>query len=346
MNKYIKPSSLFLALIILGFSSCKKDDETTVTNENYKGLLVVNEGGFSKSNGSIGLYKPGNKTYFDAFMKANNRPLGDVVQSIQEIDGKYYVVVNNSNKIEVINPDGFQNVGTISTGSPRYVLKVGTDKAYVTNLYNNSIQILKISSNSISASININHGSDQIAKMDSLVYISTFDNKVMVVNANTNMLVDSIVTASGLSKIVNVGSGRLAILCTGNVDFNTGNVLENGKILLVNNDSVGIEKSIDLSSGSYGGSMVYCTADRDLYFSLGNSIINKSSLSGVITEFKNLGSGKAVYGLTYNAKQSEIYVMDAGDFNSDGTVTAFNLNADQVLEFKAGIAPNSVLINE
>ena len=65
----INKLSCFVAVILITFASCEKDENITIETENYKGVFVVNEGGFAKSNGSIGLYKPGEKKYFDAFKK-------------------------------------------------------------------------------------------------------------------------------------------------------------------------------------------------------------------------------------------------------------------------------------
>ncbi len=341
----INKLSCFVAVILITFASCEKDENITIETENYKGVFVVNEGGFAKSNGSIGLYKPGEKKYFDAFKKANALPLGDVVQSMSLIGTNYYIVVNNSNKIEVVSRNDFKSVSTISTPSPRYVLDVSYTKAYVSNFYNNSIKVLDLNTNSISKSIEIYHNSDQMALMNKKVYITTFDNKLMVLNSVNDALVDSIVTAPGLSKIVNIGASRLAVLCTGVVDWNNGSVIENGKIQIINLGNV-VESSFNLSSGSYGGSMVYVSNTGLLYFSLGNDKIYKMDLSGVVTEFVTLDAGRNVYGLTYNAANSSLYVTDAGDFNSAGKVIVYDLSGNKTLEFDAGIAPNAVLINE
>jgi hypothetical protein len=334
-----------VAAILITFTSCKKDENLTVETENYKGIFVVNEGGFAKSNGSIGLYKPGEKRYFDAFKKANGLPLGDVVQSMSLIGSNYYIVVNNSNKIEVVSQSDLKTVSTISTPSPRYVLPVSYSKAYVSNFYNNTIKVLNLNTNSISKSIEIYHNSDQMALMNKKVYVTTFDNKLMVLNLDNDALVDSIATAPGLSKIVNIGASRLAVLCTGVVDWNNGSVIENGKIQIINLGNI-VESSFNLSSGSYGGSMVYVSNTALLYFSLGNNVIYKMDLSGNVSEFKTLEAGRNVYSLTYNSSNSSIYVTDAGDFNSAGKVIAYDLSGNKTLEFNAGIAPNAVLINE
>ena len=39
--------------------------------------------------------------------------MGDVAQSITYFNGKYFVVLNGSAKIEVVEPETFKSVGTI-----------------------------------------------------------------------------------------------------------------------------------------------------------------------------------------------------------------------------------------
>ena len=344
MNKISSISMLLLATIFV-FSSCDKDKEVKIETENYKGLIVTNEGGFNKSNASVGVYKPGDKSYFDAFKKANDRPIGDVIQSMVLIGDKYYIVVNNSNKIEVINRNDFKSVSTIATGSPRYVLSVSSDKAYISNLYSNTIKVLNPNNQSLGKEISINNNSEHMVLMDKKAYVGTFSDKIMVINTESDSLVDSINTASGLGKIVNATANKIGVLCTGKVDWNNGSVLENGKILIINKDSMAIEKSINLSTGSYGGSMVYSTSTGMFYFSLGNNVVYKMGMDGVITPFVTLTVGQSVYSLSISNSTNEIFVTDAGDFNSAGKVIAYDFSAVKLYEFAAGIAPNGVLVN-
>lgn len=342
MNKF-KLSLGVLLVAVLSFTSCKKDEIIDTTTENYKGVFVINEGGFNKSNGSIGLFKPGTKAYFDAFKKANNRPLGDIVQSMSLINSNYYIVVNNSNKIEVVSQNKFQSVASISTASPRYVLKVGDNKAYITNLYNNTVKVLNLGNNQIESNIDVKASSNALALLDTLVYIATND-KLVVVNPKTDAVQDSIVTTSGLSKVVNFGS-KLAVLCTGSVDWNTGSVTENGNIYFINKDSAAIEKTFPLSTGSYGGSMVYNSVDGLLYFSLGDNKIQTMSSSGTIKDFVTLSGTGMVYGLSVGLA-GEIYVTDAGNFSEAGKVYVYDNDGTKAYDFTAGIAPNAVVINQ
>lgn len=342
-NKTLLASSLAI-LFAFTFSSCKKDSESTVETEDYKGIFVVNEGGFNKSNGSIGLYKPGSKTYFDAFKKANDRPLGDVVQSMSLLNGKFYVVVNNSNKIEVLNQSNFKNSATITTNSPRYLVSIGNNKAMLSNLYSNTVKVVDISADVISKQIDIHHWSDAMAVMNKTTYIATSDNKIMLVNNDTFALIDSISTPAGLSKIVNVGSTKLAVLCAGSIDWNNGSILENGKLLFLSQDSNKVSLTVPLSSAGYGGSMVYDAGSAVLYYSLGNNIINRVTMDGTVSTYITLATGVSVYGMSIDSNNN-LYITDAVDYNSAGKVYVYNSSGTKTNEFSAGIVPNAVLIN-
>ena len=333
----------FFALLALCFAACKPDDQKTVVTDDYKGVFVVNEGGFGKANASIGLYKPGSQQYFDAYKTANGIALGDVVQSMSLIDGKYYIVVNNSNKIEVVNQSDFKSVASIACTSPRFVLKTSANKALLSNLYSNSMKVINTNNHSIEASIDVHHNTDQLLSFNSSVLASTFDQKIMVLDPVSLSLVDSVSTASGLSKMVSANQ-HVYVLCTGLLDWNTGATIEKGAIQVID-DTFGIVNSWPLNSGSYGGSMVYANSLNALLFSMGDNKIVKLNFDGSMSDWLVLPSGQAVYGLNWDAQNAQLYISDAGDFNSSGKVYVYDASALKTKEITAGIAPNGVVFN-
>src|SRR5688572_11089757 len=120
-------NSLMIALLIISFASCKKDD--TQVNNSYdfsEGVFIANEVNFQSANSSVSYYNPENQSVLtDAFSHVNNRSLGDICQSITKINNKIYIVVNNSGKIEICNPVTFASISTISGfTSPRYMCAV------------------------------------------------------------------------------------------------------------------------------------------------------------------------------------------------------------------------------
>ena len=144
----MKVLSLLLISILFLFS-CEKEksnDPTTLFKADSGGIYITNEGNFQSGNSSVTYYSPAKGLdYVDAYKGANNVALGDVCQSMNLINGKLYVVVNNSGKIEVCDPFSMRRIKTI-TGltSPRYILPVSNTKAYVTDTYSNNISIINL----------------------------------------------------------------------------------------------------------------------------------------------------------------------------------------------------------
>lgn len=342
MQKTNKIAVLLLAIPLI-FTSCKKEENKTVVTENYKGTLIVNEGGFGKSNGSIGLYKPGSDTYVDAYQTANGIPLGDVVQSISAINNSFYIVVNGSNKIEVVNQSNFKNTATIMASSPRYVHKINSKKAYISHLYKNEVSVLNLETNKIDATIDIKHWSEHFGQIDSIIYIGTNSTKVMMINANTDQVIDSIEIGKGLGKIQQLSTTKIAILSTGETDFGSGAVLVNGKVVIVSNTPAKIVSTVNLSSGSYGGAMCYNSGSEKTYVALGGSVIYEIS-GTTATDWTTL-TGTSIYGLGLDNATGNIYVTDAKDYSSNGTVSIINSSKAIIKTLTAGIIPNAVLFN-
>ncbi len=100
-----------------------------------QGVYIVNEGSFQASNGSISYFDPSRNLIVNGiFEAANNRPLGDVVQSISVAnDTTAYIVVNGSGKVEVVRLKDFKTIAPpIPVFYPRYFMQVSENKGYLT----------------------------------------------------------------------------------------------------------------------------------------------------------------------------------------------------------------------
>lgn len=120
-------SKAILALIVLSVTSCEKDT-TTIHGKFAKGVFIVNEGNFTNGNASVSFFDRDSLTVTnDIFDKINGRPLGDVAQSMNEFNEKYYIVVNNSSKVEIVNSSDFVSTGVINGFAlPRYFLGINS----------------------------------------------------------------------------------------------------------------------------------------------------------------------------------------------------------------------------
>ena len=141
MNKF--KSIALIALSGLFLQSCNNDDSPINNPEQgtySKGVFVLNEGGMGSANADITYYNPNEKIsdtnpIQNIFKKANaGAQLGDVAQDFVFKGNKGYIVVNNSNKVEIVDNTSFKKVSTITENilNPRYLAV--TDKyIYVTN---------------------------------------------------------------------------------------------------------------------------------------------------------------------------------------------------------------------
>lgn len=129
--------------IVLLLTACKyEEDFPGEIGEGTIEAVVLNEGRIGTNMGAISLlYRNGSVTP-DVFRLVNGRPLGDVAQSITKINGLYFVALNNSKKIEIVNPKTFKSEGTIlytQAGLPRQIVPVSDTTAIVSDLLSNNV---------------------------------------------------------------------------------------------------------------------------------------------------------------------------------------------------------------
>ena len=106
--------------------------------------LVLNEGGINRNLGGLSVLNKDGSVIPDIFRDVNRRPMGDVAQSITKINGKYFVTLDNSKKVEVIDPETFNSVGTIvyaQAGFPRQVVAISPTEGIVSDLNRQIVRI-------------------------------------------------------------------------------------------------------------------------------------------------------------------------------------------------------------
>ena len=195
---------LFLLLFVAAFMACSDDDNTPQPEPGKKAkMIVVNEGLMGKGLGSISVIYDDGSSVYDIFRDVNNnRPLGDVAQSISYINGNYFVPLNNSNKIEVIDPETFKSVTTIKAdpGSPRYIQAINETEAVASDLNN---QLIKFNTQTFEII-------EAIAIPTSIEHMATINNKLfgqakgkIVVFDINNIKATGMRTIEGIDNVAN-----------------------------------------------------------------------------------------------------------------------------------------------
>ena len=118
------------SILIMGCDGCKEANEV---KDYAVGVLIVNEGSFGNSNGSI-TWNKGSETENNVFENVNGGALGDVIMDVDQANGKTYIVSNNTQKVIVVNSNSFAYETAITGFNyPRHFLKISNSEAVVSD---------------------------------------------------------------------------------------------------------------------------------------------------------------------------------------------------------------------
>ncbi|MBV6485032.1 MAG: hypothetical protein KFKLKKLM_01579 [Flavobacteriales bacterium] len=340
---------LFHIILLLIIFSCKKEEigpqclncnETPISNTSSTDVLIINEGTFGWTNASISLYnKENNNVNQNVFKNANNGTnLGDVAQSFLQINDKGYIVVNNSNKIEVVNISDFTSLATITGfNSPRYMLKINDSKAYVTDLYSNSIQIVNLNSNTISGNISVQGWTEQLVLHNDTAYVCDMtNNNILIINTTTDVLVDSIKVGISPNSLVIDKNNQLWVMCSGG--FNE----ENARLIQINPINRAIVQTFTFSDINNSPSSLSINRNKDQLYFINNSVYQMNISSNSLPSIPIItNSGNIFYGLGIDPRNNDIYVSDAIDYVQNGMVFRYSASGSLIYQFSAGIIPGN-----
>lgn len=338
-------NNLYIFLILfIGMASCKKQEIgpqcPTCFEDNiavkYNDVLIGCEGNFGWGNSSLSLYNPSDTSITNSvFQNINGYALGDVMQSMTEYNGKLYVVVNNSGKIEILDTATYQKTITISgLTSPRFFCGINSSKAYVSDLFSNQITILDLSSNSVIGNITTNGWTEEMLLVNDKIFVTRPDtNFILQINASTDVIEDTIVVAKGPSSIVLDNNNQLWVLSSGGT-----------------NEEQGELNQIDPSTNSIIQTMVFgdindspnnlktSPSGEEIYYL--NNGISKLSIYDTALPFTSIvtQNGALFYGLGISPTH-DIYVSDAVDYVQSGIVYRYDSTATLIHQFVVGIIP-------
>ncbi|MEP7263135.1 MAG: YncE family protein [Bacteroidota bacterium] len=348
-----------IALLTVFLVSCEKDkDNNNDPIPVLHGTFIINEGSYGSGNGSVS-FLSSDGSYFsqDLFFSANNLRLGDIVQSMKIYNSKGYIVVNNSHKVEVVSMQGFESIGTITGfSSPRYFLPLNSSKAYVSDWNsgtNNEIKIVNLNSLSITGSIAVGAGPEQMVISNGKVYVGnggglSVDSTVSVIDPATNTVIKTIQVGVNPASMLIDNDGKLLVLCSGSTgtDYIAGTADDlSSKLIVIDPATDNIISSFSIGQLVHPVKMTSNGAKNKIYILFGNDgysgvIAELNTFSGTIT---NLGSER-FYGLGINPDNGYIYA-GRGGFSADCYMLRYTENAQLIDSMLVGIGPNSCVFN-
>lgn len=338
--------SLVLSMALL--TACSDDDAgtnpTPIIPSAPRALLIVNEGNFQRSNASISVFLPDSgRMYNDVFTAANGRPLGDVGQSVTMWQGLAYVVVNNSQRIEVLDPATWKSVHTITCApgaSPRSIAFDGGDFAYISNLYHNSVSVYDVAKKSIVKTIPVGVNPEGLLKTTGAMLVANSGlgngNTVSVVNLNSQSVDRTLRVGDNPVAFGMLPDGSPLLLCAGAYnDFNDPNDDTPASLLVLDKSSLAVKDSIPLRGhptrlAQDANNMVYVLDGSVARVDISTRSVTQDFIAGWF------------YGIIVDTQRNRLYLTDALDYVQPGALHEYDMNGTKLATHVTGIIPSAM----
>lgn len=331
-------------LVLLAFSACKKDEpepEPELPAEKDHAVFVLNEGNFQWGNASLSLINLNtNAIQSDVFSAANNRPIGDVLQSATLINHELWLVVNNSQRIERIDPKTAQSKGTINgLLSPRYIVNTGSGKAYVSDLYSASIHCIDTATCNIVNSIQTQGWTEEMVLLNGFIWVcNTGGNQVYKINVATDQIEDSIAVGIKPRSIRSDKLGRIWVLCEGEIPPQESA----GSLWCIDASLNAVLQQFSFSNPTDHPSKLRINAAGDRLYFLNKGLHRMNITDAALPSSSFIAQGSRIfYGLAVHPNDESIWLSDARDYVQQGKVLRYKADGTLMREWDAGVIPGA-----
>jgi YVTN family beta-propeller protein len=363
VSKFVKLTNsgfpgIFFTLLcaIFMISSCdNKDDFGEINTQGSKynagaGVFILNEGNFGQGNGSLSFLRfDSSKIENDIFFQTNNRPLGDVPFSMSIIGENAWIAVNNSAKIEILALKDLSQVATIEGFlSPRFILEVAENKAYVSDLYGDEISVLDTKNYSISGKISLGYSSEQMVLANNLVFVAFWsnyafpafeNNKVFIINPANDQLTDSIEVGKEPNSMVVDKNMKVWVLCSGGFMNEEIPTLQQ-----INPETLEVEEIFAFGNIQSSPSSLCINGTLDTLFFISSGIFRMSITENKVPEQPFIPEQEHLYyQIAVDPKTSDIYATDAIDYQQNGLILRYKPDGTFIDFHHAGIIPGQMI---
>jgi len=346
-NKFYLFSLIFL-LLLIGCTDKTTGPEDPPPNVK-KGILVVNEGLFAQNNSSLTFISLDDyKLYPDVYKASNdNNSLGDTANDLYSYEGKAYITVDLSNKIEVVDLNTFVSEGFIDLGSnagPREVIIMNKNEGYVTSGGRDAV--IKFNPETKTQLIEIKVGSrpEGIEFYQDRIFAANSgfgsDSTVSIIR-NDEKVEDIVLWAN--PRIILKDNDFIYVVCSGNYFDAEGT----GAVFKINPLTYDVIQEIKIT-GNPGESVL--SGDGYMYI-VNNEGIIKLDLNTfkLIPNYKIEGTRVnpamgIIYSISYDFFERRIIAGNPKDFMQNGEVVIFEENGTEVARFDTGINPGTIYI--
>lgn len=363
-----------IALTVV-FASCRKDpqpipEEITNTlfpaepNAAVKGMYVVNEGNMNMNKASLdyvdftqGLYR---KNIYNQVNPEVTKGLGDVANDIGVYGAKLYVVVNISNKIEVMDVKTAKRIKMIDLVNCRYITFHG-NKAYVSAYLGKVgdpkapqgiVAEIDTATLQITRKIKVGRQPEEMAVVGNKLYVANsggysppnYERTVSVIDMDSFTEIKRIDVAINLHRLKADQYGDLYVTSRGDYyDIPS-------KLFVIDTKTDLVKKTFNVAASNlaidgdkayvYSTEYSYITGENTISYSM----INVKDEAIIPGSFISDGTDKKIkipYGIAVHPMTKDVFVSDATDYVTPGRLYCFGPDGRQKWSVETGDIPAS-----
>ena len=341
----------FIFGFVLLFSiSCTSDYEEVIPEITYQnGLFITNEGKFQTPNAEVTFITKDLSLMQNDIYKAknNNENLGDVLQTMVFNGDKAYLLLNNSNKITVVDRVTFKKSGEITAqlNNPRY-MAIANGNLYVSNdQYGGGkfVNVYKLSDNSFVKKIDFASTStvERVVEAGGTIFVqnasSGFGNTITKINT-TNNAIDGTPIAmpnGDINKTITYNN-NVYVIAQGTTDSYIHQINPAGAVVKTTT-LTGISNGTNLQ---IDGGRFYFTSTNKVY----SMDMNATAVptNPIITAVDG-GPYFTLYG--FSVIDGRIFTSDVKGFTQPSEISVYTTAGTLISKFTAGIGATSVYKN-
>lgn len=331
------------------------------------GIYLVNQGNQGSNKARLDFLNFHNGFYIrDVFTEYNPevvKGLGDTGNDVQVYKGKVFVVVNGSHKVEIMDAYSMKRLAQVDIPNCRFIAFDG-NHAYVTSYVAKDKEALKtqkgalyridLDTYKVTGQVNVGYQPEQLVIRDGKAYVANsggyvagYDDTVSVVDLKSMKVDYDIKVAVNLELMLVDADGDIWVSSRGNYS----DVSSTLNYLVKKGDKyeLGGSVNVPVSSMALAGDKIYVigstytppTWELTTTYNIVNAKTRKLESGSFITDGTESDIATA-FTVTVNPGNGDIYVTDAKDYVSSGTLHCYTGSGKHKWSVRTGDIPGRI----
>lgn len=364
---------ILIVMVVIFTTSCRSGEDPVLPSEEIsvsdpekgpiKGMFLLNEGNMGSNKASLDYFYYETGAYHRNIFPERNpgvvKELGDVGNDIQIYGSKLYAVINCSNLVEVMDVSTAKHIATISIPNCRYIVFDG-GYAYVSSYAGPVLidpnarlgYVAKIDTATLTVQDTcvVGYQPEQMAVKNNKLYVANsggyrvpnYDNTVSVIDLDSFHETEKVTVGINLHRMAVDSDGMIWVSSRGDYYHIASKlyVIDPAKNRVT--DMLNVPAS---AMGVLGDSLYVYSAEYSKItenWAITYAIINTKTKEVVSRNFIKDGTETNIqvpYGIAINPETREIFITDAKDYVTPGTLYCFTPDGRKKWEVTTGDIP-------